>query len=76
MRRRLSIVRKKKSLTHKEAIFIQIASLLYFVNEQAVAIAAASEANKTAWVKAGTYKISVNGKEFLVELEKEVVRFR
>lgn len=45
-------------------------------DEQAVAIAAASEANKTAWVKAGTYKISVNGKEFLVELEKEVVRFR
>ena len=38
-------------------------------DEQAVA-------NKTAWVKAGTYKISVNGKEFLVELEKEVVRFR
>ena len=44
--------------------------------EQAVAIAAASELQKTGWEKAGTYKISVNGKEFLVELEKQVVKFR
>lgn len=44
--------------------------------EQAVAIAAASELQKTGWDKVGTYRISVNGKEFLVELEKESVRFR
>ena len=44
--------------------------------EQAVAIAAASDLQKTGWDKVGTYKISVNGKEFLVELEKECVRFR
>lgn len=43
---------------------------------QAVALAAAVNEDKTGWADQGTYRVVVNGDEFLVELKKEVVRFR
>ena len=70
MRRRLSIVREKEefdALAKRLNTPVEPAD-----DEQAVAIAAASRANKTAWVKAGTYKISVNGKSFLWSLKKRL----
>lgn len=43
---------------------------------QAAAIAAAVNENKTYWKKEGTYRVIVNGQEFMVELEKETVQLR
>ena len=43
---------------------------------QAVAMAAAVNENKTYWKREGTYRVVVNGQEFVVELEKEMVRIR
>lgn len=43
---------------------------------QAAAIAAAVNEDKTYWKDEGTYRVVVNGEEFLVDLKKEMVRFR
>lgn len=43
---------------------------------QAVAIAAASNEHKKYWNKEGTYRVVVNGQEFLIELKKEMTSFR
>lgn len=43
---------------------------------QAVALTAAVNEDKTSWTDQGTYRVVVNGDEFLVELKKETVRFR
>ena len=41
---------------------------------QAVAIAAAASEDETYWEKKGTYRVVVNGQEFLVDLAREAVR--
>lgn len=43
---------------------------------QAAAVAAAINEDKKYWRKEGTYRVIINGEEFLVDLEKETVRFR
>lgn len=43
---------------------------------QAAALAAAVNEDKTYWGDQGTYRVTVNGEEFLVELKKEMVSFR
>jgi len=43
---------------------------------QAVALAAAVNEDKTGWADQGTYRVVVNGDEFLVDLKKETVPFR
>lgn len=43
---------------------------------QAVAFAAALNEAKTGWSKEGTYRVVVNGEEFVIDLEKEAPRFR
>lgn len=43
---------------------------------QAVALAAAINENKKYWNNEGTYRVVVNGQEFIVALEKEMVSFR
>lgn len=43
---------------------------------QAAAIAAAANEDRTYWRDEGTYRVVVNGEEFLVDLKKEMVRFR
>lgn len=43
---------------------------------EAVALAAATNEHSTYWCSQGTYRVVVNGEEFVVELEKEAVRFR
>lgn len=45
-------------------------------DEEAVAFAVAGEVAKTRLNHVGTYRITINGKEYTVELEKEEVRFR
>lgn len=65
----------------QKAMFKDLAEKLNTVSEpasdvQAVALAAASNENRTYWNEEGTYRVVVNGEEFLVELKKESVRFR
>lgn len=43
---------------------------------EAVALAAAMNEHGTYWCSQGTYRVVVNGQEFVVDLEKEVPRFR
>ena len=43
---------------------------------QAAALAAAINENKKYWNNEGTYRVVVNGQEFVVALEKEMVSFR
>jgi len=43
---------------------------------QAAALAAAMNEHKTCWSNEGTYRVVVNGEEFIVELKKETARFR
>lgn len=43
---------------------------------QAAAVAAAINEHKTYWEKQGIYRVVVNGEEFEIELEKEIVRIR
>lgn len=43
---------------------------------EAVAMAAAMNEHGTYWCSQGTYRVVVNGEEFVIELEKEIPRFR
>ena len=43
---------------------------------QAAAIAAAVNEDRIYWKDEGTYRVLVNGEEFLVDLKKEMIRFR
>lgn len=43
---------------------------------EAVALAAAANEHKTYWNMEGTYRVVVNGREFLIDLEKEMTDFR
>lgn len=43
---------------------------------QAVAIAAAASEDETYWDKKGTYRVVINGQEYLVDLVRESVRYR
>lgn len=43
---------------------------------QAAALAAAVNEDRTYWEDQGTYRVTVNGEEFLVDLKREAVRFR
>ncbi len=43
---------------------------------QAVALAAAASEDRENWSSRGTYRVVVNGEEFLVDLKRETVHFR
>lgn len=43
---------------------------------EAVAMAAAMNEHGTYWCSQGTYRVVVNGEEFVIELDKEMPRFR
>lgn len=43
---------------------------------EAVALAAAVDADSSGWADRGTYQVTVNGEKFLVDLKKEVIPFR
>ena len=43
---------------------------------QAVGLAAAVNEDQNYWGDAGTYRVVVNGTEFLVDLRRETERFR